>query len=159
MATISDQNVLLQCPTNDLRDYLALQIISCLVDFLRGIAIAHSIDTILTKIEPLLPTSVTPHLDETLLERLLLLLYDAKSNESTQNSAQLTCVSFEAILEASTHGPEFWRAFSAHLSTTPLLRELLFEDRRPAVRKSIVKQVMAKCTYSPRQVVLPCHII
>lgn len=134
VATISDQDVLLDCPTNDLRDYLALQIISCLVDFLR---------------EPLLPISVAPHLDETLLQRLLFLLYDAKSIESTQNSAQLTCASFEAILEASTHGPEFWRAFSAHLSSTPLLRELLFEDRRPAVRKSIVKQVMAKCTYSP----------
>lgn len=44
VATISDQDVLLDCPTNDLRDYLALQIISCLVDFLRGM-LSHTLLT------------------------------------------------------------------------------------------------------------------
>jgi hypothetical protein len=36
VAAISDQEVLLHCATDDLRDYLALQMINCLVDFLRG---------------------------------------------------------------------------------------------------------------------------
>jgi ubiquitin carboxyl-terminal hydrolase 34 len=67
-----------------------------------------------------------------------------------QNSAHLTWRSFEAIVEASTHSPDFWDVTSAHLSATPLLRELVFEDPRPMVRKSIVKQIVAKCTYSPR---------
>jgi ubiquitin carboxyl-terminal hydrolase 34 len=150
VSAISDQDVLLQCATDDLRDYLALQMITCLVDFLRGIHVTPINRALLTLKEPLLPMSIAPFLNETLLQRLLQLLYDAKTTQTARNSAHLTCRSFEAMLEASSHNPEFWRAFSAHMCNTPLLRQLVFEDSRTAVRKSIIKQIGAKCAFSPR---------
>jgi ubiquitin carboxyl-terminal hydrolase 34 len=77
-------------------------------------------------------------------------LQDAKGIQSSQNSVHLTWRSFEAILEASIHNPELWGHFASHLASNTLLRELLLEDPRPLIRKSVAKHIMSKCTFSPR---------
>lgn len=98
----------------------------------------------------MIPSSVRPHLNETLLQRLLHLLYDAKAIETSQQSVQLTWKLFDAILETSMHSPDFWASFHSHLRSKPLLRELLLEDSQPVIRRSIQKQISGKCTFSPR---------
>lgn len=133
VAAISDQNVMSQCATDDLRDYLALQMIDCLVSLLR---------------EPLLPESIASLLDDTLLQRLLSLLYDAKQRDTAHNSIHLTWRTVEAILEASSHNAELWQAFVTHLNTNTLLSELILEDSRPIVRRAVVKQIANKCNNS-----------
>lgn len=104
----------------------------------------------LISIEPLLATSVTQYLNGGLLQRLLQFLYGAMENQTTQNSPLLVWKSFEAILEASSHSPGLWELFSTHLATTKLLSELVLQEPRQTVRKSVVKQVIARCTFSPR---------
>ncbi|KAF4629829.1 hypothetical protein G7Y89_g8311 [Cudoniella acicularis] len=134
VAAISDKDVLGNCTSDDLRDCLALHLIDCLVQFLK---------------EPLLPTTIAPYLNEVLLERLLHLLYNARLVSSNQNSSQLTWRAFEAILEASLHNVEMWNSFATHLKNSTLLCDLLLEDPRPVIRKSVGKQVVNKCTFSP----------
>jgi len=100
--------------------------------------------------EPILPAAVGPLLNEALLKRLLQLLYDAKSATTSQNSIQLAWRSFEAILEASMHNPELWKSFTTHLGSSTLFRDLLLGDPRAQIRKSVAKQVINKCTFTPR---------
>ncbi len=150
VAAISDQDVLSQCAADNLRGSLALQMLDCLIKFLKGKSVQCMKERQLKVTEPLLPTSIAPLLNETLLQRLLVILYEAKGVETAQNSDHLTWRSFEAILEASSHNSELWTAFSNHMRSTPLLRQLIFEDSRPNVRRSVVKQIMNKSVYSPR---------
>lgn len=71
-------------------------------------------------------------------------------SETSQNSVHLTWRSFEAILDASSHSLELWNSFASHLESECLLRELLLDDSRPAIRKSVVKHVTQKCGSNPR---------
>ena len=93
---------------------------------------------------------MSPQLNETLLLRLLELLNGAKSVATTPNSVYVTGQSFEAILDACIHNSQLWTIFKSHLSTTDLLREVLLDDPRPAIRKSVMKQIMKKCAFCPR---------
>ena len=93
---------------------------------------------------------MSPFLNEPLLKRLLELLQSAKSVVASQNSIHLTCRSFEAILEASIHNPELWKSFRSHLSRSTLLQDLILEDPRAVIRKSVVKQIANKCAFTPR---------
>jgi hypothetical protein len=103
----------------------------------------------------MLPNSVASLLSETLLERLLQLLHDALSVATYQIAIHLVCRSFEAILEASLHNPDFWSAFKSRLNSNMLLKELLLENSTAVVRKNVTKQIMTKCTFSPRWVLEP----
>ncbi|RDL38126.1 Cysteine proteinase [Venustampulla echinocandica] len=134
VAAISDPDVLGSSGSEELRDCLALHLIDCLVQFLK---------------EPILPVSIAPYLNETLQERLLQLLYDTKSAATTPNSVHLTWSIFEALLEASLHNSDLWNSFVSHLKRKSLLRDLLLEDPRPVIRKSVVKQIVNKCTFTP----------
>lgn len=104
----------------------------------------------LTQLDPVLSGTVTQFLNENLLNRLTHMLYQAK-NDCTSNSAfNLTGKCFEAILEASLHNLEFWNLVRVHMKESSLLRELLLDDRRALIRKTVAKQIMAKCTMSHR---------
>ncbi|KAG0647567.1 Ubiquitin-specific-processing protease 34 [Hyphodiscus hymeniophilus] len=135
IAAISDPDVINRCPNEELRDCLALQFIDCFVNFLN------------LKGNPL-PTAVTPYLNDALLGRLLEILNGAKSTATTPNSAYVTGQSFEAILDACIHNSKLWLVFESHLSSTDLLRDLILDDPRSAIRKSVMKQIMQKCTSS-----------
>jgi ubiquitin carboxyl-terminal hydrolase 34 len=99
---------------------------------------------------PVIPAAATPFLNYTLLQRLLGLLSKAKLVTTSQNSIDLTCRSFQAILDASLHNPELWVSFKAHLENSDLLRDLILGDSRPAIRKEIMKQVLDKCVVNQR---------
>jgi ubiquitin carboxyl-terminal hydrolase 34 len=52
-------------------------------------------------------------------------------------------------MEASLYNPALWSSFKSHLANSLLLQELLLKDPRPVIRKSVAKQIMAKCTFNP----------
>jgi ubiquitin carboxyl-terminal hydrolase 34 len=52
-------------------------------------------------------------------------------------------------MEASLYNPVLWSSFKSHLANSLLLQELLLKDPRPVIRKSVAKQIMAKCTFNP----------
>lgn len=134
VAAISDPNVLDQCGSDDLKDVLALHMIDCLLQFLK---------------EPVLPTSVAPYLDESLLNRLLSFLYAAKKVQASQNSLHLTARSFEAILEASIHNLAFWDLFVSHLQSSTLLQDLVLKHPQQFIRKNATKQIVTKASFIP----------
>jgi ubiquitin carboxyl-terminal hydrolase 34 len=88
-------------------------------------------------------------LNETLLQRLLELLSCAKSVVTSHNSVHLTWRCIEVILDACLYNPALWASFRSHLAGSSLLQELLLQDSRPIIRKSVAKQIMAKCTFNP----------
>ncbi|EKD21222.1 uncharacterized protein L3040_000736 [Drepanopeziza brunnea f. sp. 'multigermtubi'] len=134
VAAVADPNVLNQCGTDGLRDVLALHMLDCLLQFLR---------------EPVLPTSVTPHLNKSLLDRLLELLYISKNGLVSLTSNQLTVRSFETLLEASIHSTTFWSLFLSHLHENTLLQDVILDDPHPVIRKNAMKQIVNKCTFIP----------
>lgn len=134
VSALSDPDVLKQCPEGELRDSLALHLIDSLVMFLK---------------EPILPTSIETLLNGTLLQRLLELLNCAKSVVTSHNSVHLTWRCMEVILEGCLYNPALWSSFKSHLASSSLLQELLLEDSRQIIRKSVAKQIMAKCTFNP----------
>ncbi|KAE8446846.1 hypothetical protein EG329_011623 [Mollisiaceae sp. DMI_Dod_QoI] len=123
--------------------FKSLYAIHCLRDY-----IATQSKQLLKESPP--PGALATLLNDILLVRLLQLLYDAMRSETSQNSVHLTWRSFEAILDASSHNPELWQSFASHLRSKSLLRELLLEDNRSAIRKSVVKHVTQKCSSIPR---------
>ncbi|KAM3073711.1 hypothetical protein ACMFMG_004404 [Clarireedia jacksonii] len=134
VAAISDPDVLDRCATEDVRHCLAMNLVSSFASLLK---------------EPLLPQSSIALLDVKLLDRLLQLLGTAKSVTTTTNSVHLTWNSFEALLEAAIQSSALWNNFLAHLQATALLRELVLDDPRSIIRKSVVKHISSKCTFSP----------
>ncbi|KAF8857285.1 ubiquitin C-terminal hydrolase-like protein [Acephala macrosclerotiorum] len=140
VAAISDPDVLDQCGSDNLKDCLALHLLDCFIKLLK---------------ESPLPSSLATLLNDTLLKRLLQLLYGAMKSETSQNSVHLTWRSFEAILDASSHSLELWNSFASHLESECLLRELLLDDTRPAIRKSVVKHVIQKCGSTPSPAQMP----
>jgi ubiquitin carboxyl-terminal hydrolase 34 len=152
VAAISDANILADFATEPLTETLAIHLIDCLTQFLKGIHFMYTFTRarLTCVLEPVVPTSVAPHLDATLLERLLSLIGSAGSSASTEGSVKLTCGLFEALLETSLHKPELWEALASHLKSDSLLQDLLLRDSRPAVRKQVAKQIVSKCTFSPR---------
>lgn len=98
----------------------------------------------------MLPSSVASLLTENLLECLLQLLHKAKSVATSEIAIHVACKSFDAVLEASLHNPDFWSAFKLHLNGNTLLKDLLLENTTALVRKSVSKQIMTKCTFGPR---------
>ncbi|TAQ90895.1 hypothetical protein B7494_g771 [Chlorociboria aeruginascens] len=131
VSAISHADVLDHCASQELRNSLALHLIDSLVALLR-----------------VLPDSVATHLNELLLERLLHILYEARSMTTTPNSVYLTWRSFEAILEACLHNPMLWTSFKLHLNSTTLLADLLVSDPRAVIRKSVAKQITNKCSFT-----------
>jgi ubiquitin carboxyl-terminal hydrolase 34 len=105
-------------------------------------------------IEPVLPTSVTPHLNKSLLDRLLELLYISKNGLVSLTSNQLTVRSFETLLEASIHSTTFWSLFLSHLHESTLLQDVILDDPHPVIRKNATKQIVNKCTFIPRYALL-----
>jgi hypothetical protein len=99
--------------------------------------------------EPVPADSLSSFLDGALLDRLLQLLYTAKATDAVQNSVPLVVSIFEAILEACFHSLRFWSAFKSHSNTPQLVRELLLDEPRTGLRKSIMKHLSNKCCYTP----------
>lgn len=94
--------------------------------------------------------SIGLYLDEALLQRLLQLLSVAHVTKTAQQSAQLVSSSFEAILEAALYSPRLWTAFISDPKTPRLLYDLLLDDPRTVLRRSIMKQISTKCSFTPR---------
>src|SRR4051812_22742126 len=89
--------------------------------------------------------SLVSHLNGKLLSRLLDMLYHAKAVVNSRDALNLTARSFDAILESSLHNPELWASFASHLNENTLLEDLLLDDTRISLRKSISKQILTKC--------------
>jgi len=93
------------------------------------------------------PTPALAYLSGDLLNCLLELLYAAQT-PSAAESAQLTCRTFDAILEASSHNIELWSQFQDHMRSSLLLQELLLVETRHQIRKSVAKSIITKSAYS-----------
>ncbi|KAH8805567.1 ubiquitin C-terminal hydrolase-like protein [Xylogone sp. PMI_703] len=134
VSAISNPDILEQCPSQDLRDFLAINLIDRFLQFLR---------------EPNISSTVVSSFGQGLVERLIQLLLISRSATSSPNSVHLTWRIFEVMLEASVHNPLFWAAFKGHLTGSPLFQNLLLEDPRTVIRKSVYKQISNKCSFSP----------
>ncbi|CAD6444908.1 6039bd08-4af7-4836-9051-2cf9a245c040 [Sclerotinia trifoliorum] len=139
VAAISDPKFLESCAPQTIRETLAMHFISSLASLLK---------------DPALPASSTAGIDDKLLERLLDLLYAAKSVTGREASVHLIWTSVEALLEVAIQNSALWRTFVRHLNGSDLLQNLLLEDLRPFVRKAISKHITSKCTFSPN----PAHV-
>jgi hypothetical protein len=102
--------------------------------------------------------SLSLYLDSALFDRLLELLYLAKAAQAVQTAIQLVASTFEVILEASFHSPQFWSVFIAHPHTAQLLQDLLLDEPRTPLRKSIMKQITNKCLFTPRYAYIFCPL-
>lgn len=134
VSAITNQEVLDSCGNEDLRSHLAHALVECLMQLLR---------------EPIPVETVTNCLTMNLLECLLRILEAARLSKAAKNSIQMVSSTFEAILEASLHSRPFWTSFITAPSTPQLIRKLLLEDHRSSLRKSIMKQMTSKCTFTP----------
>ncbi|KAL3423599.1 ubiquitin carboxyl-terminal hydrolase [Phlyctema vagabunda] len=133
VATISDQNVLDSCDVEHLRDALIINLLDCLMGFLRDTPY---------------PELVTSCLDEALLKRLLEILFTVRSRAGSDTSIRLVGKVFTAILEVTSHSFPLWDMLKLNLSNG-LLKDLLINDSRPLLRKSIAKQLVERCGYIP----------
>ncbi|KHJ35678.1 putative ubiquitin hydrolase [Erysiphe necator] len=130
VATISDPTFFDSCANNELKNLLLIQLINCLILFLK---------------KPLPPSSISSLLDKNLLEHMLKILMETRlSNES--QSHHVTSILFESIIESSIHSLKFWEAFLSHLKNSMLLRELLLESPHYSIRKGAAKVILEKCT-------------
>ncbi|ELR08910.1 hypothetical protein VC83_05858 [Pseudogymnoascus destructans] len=134
VSAITNQEVLDSCANEDLRSLLAQALVECLMRLLR---------------EPIPVETVTNCLTTTLLECLLQILESARLSKASENSIQMVSSAFEAILEASLNSRSFWTSFITAPFTPELISELLLEDHRSSLRKSIMKQMTSKCTFTP----------
>ncbi|KFY87186.1 hypothetical protein V500_07114 [Pseudogymnoascus sp. VKM F-4518 (FW-2643)] len=134
VSAITNQEVLDSCANEDLRSLLAQALVECLMQLLR---------------EPIPVETVTNCLTTTLLECLLQILESARLSKIAKNSIQMVSSAFEAILEASLHSRPFWTSFITAPSTPQLIHKLLLEDHRSSLRKSIMKQMTSKCSFTP----------
>lgn len=150
-AAISDRDVIGQCPSEEWRDYLAVHLLDCFVNFLnlKGKELQYVAFTALILADKPLPAVVFPVLDGALLQRLLEILQSARLTE-TPNAILVINHSFNAILDACIYRSELWTTFESTLLNSGLLREILLDDPRAPVRKSVMKQIMKKCAFSPR---------
>ncbi|RKF60923.1 putative ubiquitin hydrolase [Erysiphe neolycopersici] len=137
VATISDPTFLDGCTNYKIKNYLMIQLINCLILFLK---------------EPVPPSSLSSLLNNKLLEHLLKILTETRLSTESQ-SHHVTSMSFEAIIESSIHSINFWEVTLLHLKNTTLLRELLLESPHDSIRKSTAKVILDKCTQSTNSLV------
>lgn len=133
-SAITNQEVLDSCANEDLRSLLAQTLVEFLIQLLR---------------EPISVDTLATCLTTTLLGCLLTLLQRARLSKEAKNSVQMVSCTFEAILEASLRSRTFWVAFITGPTTPRLIRDLLLEDHRISLRKSIMKQITSKCSFTP----------
>jgi ubiquitin carboxyl-terminal hydrolase 34 len=132
VAAINTNVVVDSCPSEEMRFFVALHLTECLTHLLR---------------EPISADFLTGYLDKELLDRLLQLLYSAKVRPDVPNSVQLVASAFEVILEICFHSPNFWLEFKSKPSTPRLFVELLLEEPRTGLRKSIMKQISIRSSW------------
>lgn len=141
VSAIINPEVLDSCESDDLRSLLAQTLVDCFIQLLR---------------EPIPADALATFLSTDLLDRLVGLLQTARLNKQAKSPVQMVSIAFEAILEASTRHREFWQSFITAPGTPQLLRELLIEDERTSLRKSIMKQIGNRCQFSPNLSVVTC---
>lgn len=147
VAAISDEGFLASCVEVEVRGNVALHLVDCFLRLLKGAILGDDFNADShSTTEPVLPTSVTSHLNDGLLQRLLQVLRESQAAEATR----LTSKSFEALMEVSLHSKTFWTLFSSHLQNSSLLKKLLVHEPRAAIRKSVAKQISNKCSFTPR---------
>ncbi|QSZ30008.1 hypothetical protein DSL72_004526 [Monilinia vaccinii-corymbosi] len=134
IAAISDSEFIESSTPQAIRQTLAMHFVSSLASLLK---------------DPSLPSSSTVGIDDKLLRRLLDLLNAAKLVTTTETSVHLIWTSVEALLEVATQNSTLWATFIGHLNGSNLLQDLLLDDPRPFVRKSILKHVTSKFTFNP----------
>jgi len=134
VSAITNEEVLDSCENEDLRSLLAQTLVDCLIQLLR---------------EPIPADALATCLTTRLLECLLKLLETSRLSNAAKNSVQMVSATLEAILEASLRSQPFWAAFICSPDMPQLLRELLLEDPRSSLRRSVMKQITSKCTFTP----------
>ncbi|RKF63805.1 putative ubiquitin hydrolase [Golovinomyces cichoracearum] len=129
VATILDSAVLDDFTNNELKNTLSLQLIDCLIIFLRESS----------------SSSISSLLDESLHKRLSEMLMDSLSSSLSQTS-HVTSMLFEAIIECSIHSTRFWDVTLLYLKKSEILKEMLLENPQESIRKSTAKVILDKCT-------------
>lgn len=116
---------------------------------LQGLVVQH-LSECLTQIlkEPVPMADLSPQLKPDLCLRLMSLLVAARTSSATNSTQLVTCL-LESLLEASLFSKDFWKAFVGHEGVHQLVNDLILQDSRVGLRKSCVKLIGQKCSFTP----------
>lgn len=93
-------------------------------------------------------SAISRLLDSGLQHRLLEILTGTMATRPIQSNLELIRRSFEAMLESCAKSQEFWSAFKSNTKVQDATKELLLDDPRPVVRRSILKLIGSKSFYN-----------
>jgi ubiquitin carboxyl-terminal hydrolase 34 len=97
-----------------------------------------------TALDPELPASVSQLLNGPLLDRLLEVLFAAAPSDTSESASQHASLCFQCILESCSRSDTFMSAFCAHPRVPGLIKSLLLNDPREAVRQNTVLLIRQK---------------
>lgn len=85
-------------------------------------------------------------LDETLLNRLMAILFMAVDAPCTEFSIRLVHLSTQAVMEFCAASRDFWEAFKKHESAGHIMERLILEDPQPKIRQFAARRVSDRLT-------------
>ena len=120
VAAMTDENILGQCPSAELRILLGTHLVQCFVEIVR---------------DPSLPETAWKVLDAPLLERLVTICSSPAADSSPEGRTGHICLCLEGIFECCSRSPVFWSAFGTHEKALTLVKDSLLYDPRLPVRQ------------------------
>ncbi|OIW33983.1 hypothetical protein CONLIGDRAFT_204199 [Coniochaeta ligniaria NRRL 30616] len=131
VAAITDEDVLSQCPSPELRIALGSALVRCFVDIVK---------------DPSLPESASKLLDAPLLERLVTICVSAPPTSNSDNRTEHVCLCLQGIFECCSRSVVFWSAFQNHQAVMNLVKASLLHDQRPSIRQHTASIIRQKAT-------------
>lgn len=134
---ISDPHVADQNSSDELRIRLASKLVEQLLSILKGLSPRPCYTVApLTAVDPLRASTVPECLDIKLLERLVDILSFCLTTLPTVASTNLLNVTFQAILDTCSLRVDLWSTLCSRADVKSVIRRLLLDDPRGALRKS-----------------------
>ncbi|KAH8910198.1 hypothetical protein BR93DRAFT_464602 [Coniochaeta sp. PMI_546] len=131
VAAITDEDVLSQCSSPELRISLGSALVQCFVDIIK---------------DPSLPESASKFFDAPLLERLVTICVSPSPSSSSDNRIEHICLCLQGIFECCSRSVVFWAAFQNHQAVINLVKTSLLHDPRPSIRQHTASIIRQKAT-------------
>lgn len=135
VAALTDEDVLSQCSSTELRIILGSALVRCFVDIVK---------------DPMLPESAWELLDAPLLERLVTICLPPAPTSSFDSRTEHICLCLEGIFECCSRSAVFWSAFRSHEAAISLVKHSLLHDTRPPIRQQTASIIRHKATAADR---------
>ncbi|KAK3937263.1 ubiquitin carboxyl-terminal hydrolase 34, partial [Diplogelasinospora grovesii] len=133
VSAILDQDVIAQCPSQELQIGLSSSLVDCFVCLLK---------------DPLLPASAVEFLDTPLLDRLLSIISSMQLANTPNSTTKNLNLCLQSIFEPCLISSVFMSAFCGHDRIPALLEDLLLNDERLEVRQQTAVLILEKCGIS-----------